>query len=111
VAARFDALRDDEIAACLHGKQRLFTRANRPGGEGATSMDVRNQLRVRVRVRVKAKQLRRGSHRSTRALEDAIRVCLADHNANPKPFVWVKPADDIIDSIARFALRTSGTGH
>src|SRR5579864_4355654 len=57
------------------------------------------------------KQLRRGSHRSTRALEEAIRLFLADHNANPKPFVWVKSADEIIDSIARFALRTSGTGH
>jgi len=57
------------------------------------------------------KQLRRGSHRSTRALEAAIRIYLADHNANPKPFVWVKSADDIIDSIARFALRTSETGH
>jgi transposase len=57
------------------------------------------------------KQLRRGSHRSTRALENAIRVYLADHNADPKPFVWVKSADDIIDSIARFALRISETGH
>jgi transposase len=57
------------------------------------------------------KQLRRGSHRSRRALEDAMRMFLADHNANPKPFAWVKSADDIIDSIARFALRTSGTGH
>jgi len=57
------------------------------------------------------KQIRRGSHRSTRALEDAIRVYLADHNAAPKPFVWVKSADEVIDSIARFALRTSGTGH
>jgi transposase len=57
------------------------------------------------------KQLRRGSHRSTRALEDAIRLYLAEHNANPKPFVWVKSADDILASIARFALRTSGTGH
>jgi transposase len=58
------------------------------------------------------KQIRRGSHRSsTRALEDAIRLYLAGHNADPKPFVWVKSADDIIDSIARFALRTSGTRH
>jgi hypothetical protein len=57
------------------------------------------------------KQIRRGSHRSTRALEDAIRVYLANHNADPKPFVWVKSADEIIDSIARFALRTSGTRH
>jgi transposase len=57
------------------------------------------------------KQLRRGSHRSTRALENSIRLYLATHNTDPKPFVWVKSADDIIDSIARFALRTSGTGH
>jgi hypothetical protein len=57
------------------------------------------------------KWLRRGSHRSTRALENAIRVYLADHNAHSKPFVWVKSADDIVDSIARFALLTSETGH
>src|SRR5439155_17923730 len=57
------------------------------------------------------KQIRRGSHRSTRAVEDAIRLYLATHNAEPKPFVWVKTADDILASIARFALRTSETGH
>lgn len=57
------------------------------------------------------KQIRRSSHRSTRALEDAIRLYLAANNADPKPFIWVKTADDILESIARFALRTSGTGH
>jgi transposase len=57
------------------------------------------------------KQIRRGSHRSTRALEDAIRLYLAAHNADPKPFTWVKTADEILDSIARFALRTCETGH
>jgi transposase len=57
------------------------------------------------------KQIRRGSHRSTRALEDAIRLYLATNNADPKPFVWVKSADEILENIARFALRTSGTGH
>jgi transposase len=57
------------------------------------------------------KQIRRGSHRSRRALEDAIRLYLATHNADPKPFVWVKTADDILASIARFAMRTSETGH
>ena len=30
---------------------------------------------------------------------------------DPKPFVRVKTADDILASIARFALRTSETGH
>jgi transposase len=57
------------------------------------------------------KQLRRGTHRSTRALEDAIRLYLAVYNEKPKPFVWVKTADDILDSIRRFCLRTSQAGH
>jgi hypothetical protein len=51
VATRFDALGNDEVAACLDGKQRLLTRANRPRGEGATSMDDLDQLRVRVCVK------------------------------------------------------------
>ncbi len=57
------------------------------------------------------KQLRRGTHRSTRALEDAIRLYLAVYNENPKPFVWVKTADQILDSIRRFCLRTSAPRH
>jgi transposase len=57
------------------------------------------------------KQLRRGTHRSTRALEDAIRLYLAVYNENPKPFVWVKTADQILDSIHRFCLRTSLATH
>jgi transposase len=56
-------------------------------------------------------QLRRGTHRSTRALEDAIRLFLAVHNEHPKPFVWVKTADEILANIARFCLRTSEAGH
>lgn len=57
------------------------------------------------------KQLRRGTHRSTRALEDAIRLYLAVYNERPQPFVWVKTADQILDSIRRFCLRTSLAGH
>jgi transposase len=57
------------------------------------------------------KQIRRGTHRSTRALEDAIRLYLATYNADPQPFVWVKTADEILASIARFCLRTSEAGH
>ena len=57
------------------------------------------------------KQLRRGTHRSTRALEDAIRLYLALHNEASRPFVWVKTADEILANIARFCLRTSEAGH
>lgn len=57
------------------------------------------------------KQIRRGVHRSTRALEAAIKSYLVLHNANPKPFVWTKTADEILDSVARYCSRTSGSGH
>ena len=57
------------------------------------------------------KQLRRGAHRSTRALEDAIRLYLATYNDDPRPFIWVKTADEILASIERFCLRISVPGH
>jgi len=41
------------------------------------------------------KQIRRGSHRSTRELEDAIKDYLRLYNQSPKPFVWTKGADQI----------------
>lgn len=42
------------------------------------------------------KRLKRSAHRSTRALEETIRDYHADNNANPKPFVWTKTADEIL---------------
>ena len=51
------------------------------------------------------KQIRRGTHRSTAELEAAIRLYLATHNENPKPFVWIKTADQILASIRRFCQR------
>ena len=57
------------------------------------------------------KQIRRGTHRSTRQLEDAIRKYLDTYNAHPKPFAWTKSADDILRSIERFCLRTSNSQH
>ena len=53
--------------------------------------------------------IRRGTHRSTRQLEQAIRQYLELNNNNPKPFVWSKSADDILASIERFCLRTSNS--
>ena len=57
------------------------------------------------------RQIRRGSHHSVRALEDAIRVYLKANNEHPKPFTWVKTADQILASIARFCVSTSEAGH
>lgn len=57
------------------------------------------------------KQLRRGVHRSTKELESAIRHFIQHHNKNPKPFIWHKTADQILDSISRFCTRTLDSGH
>jgi transposase len=57
------------------------------------------------------RQLRRGVHRSTRELQDAIRAFLDHHNRDPKPFIWTKTADQIIESVARFCKRISDSGH
>jgi hypothetical protein len=57
------------------------------------------------------KQIRRGTHRSTQQLEKAIRDYLDTYNADPKPFVWSKTADEIFASIQRFCMRTSDSRH
>jgi len=57
------------------------------------------------------KQLRRGAHRSTRELEDAIRHYLNLHNRTPNPFNWTKTADQILESLGTFCKQTSNSGH
>ncbi len=57
------------------------------------------------------KQIKRGAHRSTHALEAAIIAYIALSNTAPKPLVWTKSADEILASVARFCHRISGTGH
>ncbi len=42
-----------------------------------------------------AKQIKRGTHRSSRQLETAIRDYIEINNETPKPFVWTKTADEI----------------
>ena len=52
------------------------------------------------------RQIKRGSHYSVRELESAILEFIEVHNEQPKPFVWTKSADAILNSIGRFASRT-----
>ena len=44
-------------------------------------------------------------------LEKAIMQYVTNNSANPKPFMWTKTADQILESIKRFCLRTSNSGH
>jgi len=58
-----------------------------------------------------SKWLKRGTHRSTRELIAAIRTWIEDWNDNPRPFVWHKTADEILDSLAAYCSRISDSGH
>ncbi len=57
------------------------------------------------------KQIRRGTFRSTRQLETAIKSYLHLYNEDPRPFVWHKTADEILESVGRFCQRISDSGH
>ena len=51
-------------------------------------------------------RIRRRAFRRVRELESAIREYIDVHNEDPQPFVWNRTADQILDSMARFARRT-----
>ena len=57
------------------------------------------------------KWLRRGTHRSTKELESAIAHWIEKWNDDPKPFVWHKSADEILDTLAAYCERISDSGH
>src|SRR5215210_1722608 len=52
------------------------------------------------------KALKRGSHTSIPQLREAILAYVATHNEHGKPFRWMKTADEILDKLRRFGVRT-----
>ena len=58
-----------------------------------------------------SKLLRRGTHRSIRDLNTDIRAWIDTWNENPRPFVWTKTADQILESIARYCDRINESRH
>ncbi|RZF60956.1 IS630 family transposase, partial [Sphingomonas populi] len=47
------------------------------------------------------RRLRRGVFCGIVDLQAAINRYLKEHNADPKPFVWTKPAAQILDKLSR----------
>ncbi|MET8162636.1 IS630 family transposase [Sphaerisporangium sp. NPDC005289] len=52
--------------------------------------------------------IRRGVHKSVQSLEKDIRDWIVHWNQNPKPFVWTKTAEEILESLAKYLGRISG---
>ncbi|WP_234436396.1 IS630 family transposase [Streptomyces sp. NRRL S-813] len=51
------------------------------------------------------KLIRRGVHTSIKALEDDIEAWIDTWNENPRPFTWVKTADEILKSLADYLTK------
>ncbi|MFE7276731.1 IS630 family transposase [Streptomyces sp. NPDC057623] len=51
------------------------------------------------------KQIRRGVHKSVQALEEDIRTWIAAWNTDPKPYIWTKTADEILERLATYLHR------
>jgi transposase len=69
----------------------------------------------RLFAELTTRMLRRGVHRSVTELEADIRTWLQHWNDNPKPYVWTKTAEEILDSIGAYCQRllqlTNNSGH
>ncbi|MGW5361913.1 IS630 family transposase [Actinopolymorpha pittospori] len=57
------------------------------------------------------KKLRRGTHRSVRELNTDIRNWIKTWNDNPRPYVWTKTADQILQAITRYCTRINDSRH
>jgi hypothetical protein len=92
-----------------HGTLSLFAALDTATGKVIDRCFARHRAREFRVANLTDKQIRRGVHRSTTDLEAAITAYIDTVNANPKPFVWTKSADDILASIKRFCLATLKT--
>ena len=57
------------------------------------------------------KWLKRSAHRSVKELVASIRTWITNWNDEPKPFVWHKTADEILDSLANYCQRINDSDH
>jgi transposase len=57
------------------------------------------------------KLLRRGVHKTVKKLETDILAWVDNWNEDPKPFIWVKTAEEILESLGRLLQRIKGPGH
>jgi hypothetical protein len=57
------------------------------------------------------KLLRRGVHKPAGQLEKDILAWADTWNENPRPFIWTKSAEEILESIGRLLRRIKDPGH
>lgn len=96
----------------------LGRRSRPPNGPDGRSRDRRSPATAAQRSRVGRwfaeltnRKLRRAGHRSVAALEADVKAWIDAWNTDPKPFVWTRTADEILESLAAYCSRISDSGH
>jgi hypothetical protein len=57
------------------------------------------------------RKLRRSAHRSVTELKADVQAWINAWNENPKPFVWTKTADEILETLAAYCQRINDSRH
>jgi transposase len=57
------------------------------------------------------RKLRRSAHRTVTELETDIRTWISEWNKNPRPFIWTKTADEILETLAAYCGLITDSGH
>jgi transposase len=57
------------------------------------------------------KWLKRGTHRSVAELQQSIQARIDTWNQDPRPLVWTRTADEILDTIATYCQPINDSGH
>jgi transposase len=55
--------------------------------------------------------LQRSAHKTVKALTADLNTWIGHWNEDPKPFVWHKTADEILDNLKTYMSRISDAGH
>jgi transposase len=65
----------------------------------------------RLFAELTTRMLRRGVHRSVADLETDIRTWIDNWNRDPRPYIWTKTAEQILERLERLMQRINGAGH
>jgi hypothetical protein len=86
---------------------------HRLGGRNARGGAARLGVLIHERwfAELTRKLLQRSAHRSVTELEKDLKAWAAMWNEDPKPFVWRKTADQILESLGRYCATNSESGH
>jgi tetratricopeptide (TPR) repeat protein len=68
--------------------------------------DIEGEVEVMLEASiVERRATKRSVHRSQQALEKDVRAFRDSHNGDPKPFIWTKTADQILDNLKRYVAK------